>query len=157
MIRPALALSASVLSALSIAGAFEPSLRQTGIDAPRIGIIDKPRDGECGCSLRRLADYRKRKRRYVFISDQAARAQMNIDGRDVELRQMKQRAATTRVGQRSYETYAAGKLSVRVDYIATKVCPTYDRDCAANWYDATITVSRGGRRRRIGTKGACGC
>jgi hypothetical protein len=128
----------------------------------KIGLIQSRKFvEECGCFLQLSEDHRKRRERYVLLSNIDDIALMNIDGQEVKLepveRSEPEYEGNVRKGQRAKELYRAGSLNVRVDYSVTKTCPPRDDSCEATWYDATITLTRGNQKRIMKTVGVCGC
>jgi hypothetical protein len=84
---------------------------------------------------------------------------MNLDGENIELRLLassKQKSKEL-VGDRSWETYSAKNLRVRVDYVVTRVCDPKDEGCESVYYKATMTVTRGKQRRVVKGIAICGC
>jgi hypothetical protein len=128
---------------------------------PQVGVIKHSfNEGECGCVLQLVADYKRRNGRLVFVNDIDDAAQMNLDGRDVPLKQLSSkgdRNFAERVGARFSETYTGGGYRVKVDYLTTKVCRMDDDQCETTWYSADITVSRHNRAVKVKTLGVCGC
>lgn len=114
----------------------------------------------CGCYFQFPAEWKqKRSDKYIFmegIDDEGA--WMNIDGRDVNLKPVvTSNESDGGVGARSYKTYKANGIIVRVDFVVTRICKPGDEHCESTDYDATFTVTKGGRKRVIKAKGVCGC
>jgi len=80
----------------------------------------------CGCSLSR-DQASLRNQRHIFISPMDDSAYINLSGKNVELRLVaasKEKTAE-KIGERSWQTYSAGSLRVRIDYLLPdSVLPT---------------------------------
>ena len=114
----------------------------------------------CGCSFQTLAEAKKpRSQKIVFWSEDYRTAILNINGKDIEFKLIKKGKlpAKEKIGSRHTDEYAANGFTVEVDYLTTRVCLKGDEECEATFYDATITVSKGGIKTIVKTKGACGC
>lgn len=78
---------------------------------------------------------------------------MNIDGKVVQLRRIKD---TTRYkgkkGDRYFQTYQSGGLTVKVECVATGFGDMHAVDC-----DSTITVTKGTKKQSVKANGSCGC
>ena len=123
----------------------------------RIGYIGDPGYG-CGCSLSyNMAESYNQK--FLLLTPMDDATYTNVDGKEVTLRLVaaSQRRRRERVGDRSWETYSAGNLKVRVDYVVTEVCPVNDEGCEVTHYRATMIVTRGKERRVVKGVASCGC
>lgn len=113
----------------------------------------------CGCYFRFRGA--KDSGNYIFAEgiEYEDGAWMNIDGRDVQLRVVKdwQDRGKELVGSRSSRTFAANNISVTSTYVTTRVCAAADEDCEFHDYDATFVVRKGKRVRRVRAVGSCGC
>ena len=114
----------------------------------------------CGCYFQLPAE-RKKKRsdKYVFMEGlDGEGAWMNIDGKDMKLSLIgSTKGLVGGVGTRSHTRYRANGIAVRVDFVVTRVCGPDDENCESTDYDATFTVTKGGRKRIVKAKGVCGC
>lgn len=123
----------------------------------KIGYIENPGYG-CGCSLSyNMAEAYKQK--FLLLSPMDDATYIAVDGKTVTLRLVaasKQRRRE-RVGDRSWETYSAGNLKVRVDYVVTEVCGVDEEGCEVTHYRATMIVTRGKERRVVKGVASCGC
>jgi hypothetical protein len=153
---------ASLLLAAAPGGSSAQSAKGT---PPKIGVIRRRfnEDG-CNCTLylpeRRRGPYEVEVRMVFTEADLKGQAQMNIDGQDVMLRLVRQRARAgdpLRVGQRSVEEYEGEGVRVRVVSTITKVCPRDEPTCETLSKSAVITVTKGGRTRTVRASGGCGC
>jgi hypothetical protein len=115
-------------------------------------------ENECGCSLARNTS-NLRNHRVIFRGFFDETAQMNINGRRVKLRlsNASDEAHAFEVGDRSWETYAAPGVRVRVDFVISGVCPPSSENCEVTFYNAMITVRQRGRKIVVRTIGICGC
>ena len=142
---------------LSFGIAQEKRLTECGRCLLKVGVIAKGDsfDG-AGCSLWMPSDAKKR--RAVFLSDFDGSAVINIDGKDIELKLINRREPKggPKKGDRSTWNYAAKNVSARVDYVVTRVCDPNDEACEVTWYDATIAVASGKRKRVVKVTGICG-
>ena len=112
----------------------------------------------CGCSMSRNAA-EERKMKFILVAPMDDATYIQLNGKQITLRpvavsRLKRRE---RVGDRSWETYTDGDVTVRIDYVVTRVCGPREEGCEVTNYRATMTVSRG--KQRIVVKGiaACGC
>ena len=92
------------------------------------------------------------------MSDLDDNAIMNLDGKDTKLKPVSHREAKDahKKGGRSTWNYAAKGTRVRVDFVFTGTCPPEQEGCEIEFYDATITVSRGLGKQVVKAKGSCG-
>ena len=129
--------------------------------APKIGIIRDPnfRD-ECGFYLQLAEDYKSQNEKYVFDGDLGESGQMNIDGRDVDLKMVDsdEPDRALKVGEHFGKTYTGGNLNVRIDFVVTGLCDPRVEGCEVIYYcDATITVDHNGAKQQVKTRGLGGC
>jgi len=126
----------------------------------KLGVIqDKTQFDGCGCSFYLNAKDEKRERA-IFLSDLSENAAINLDGKDLILKPMHksvERKGKSRIGDRSWETYALGNIKLRIEYTITKLCPPKDESCEVIWYNATITVTQNAQKVVVKTIGICGC
>jgi hypothetical protein len=139
--------------------ALTPTPTPTPDAAPKIGVIREPNFMGCSVTLQLPKDYESGNEKYIFGGELAEDAQMNIDGRDVNLKLHGRGEAndSTEVGDRFTEIYEGENLKVVIDYVQTKKCEPGDVDCEATHYSATITVERNGVKQQIKTMGTRGC
>jgi hypothetical protein len=130
-----------------------------GQKVPAIGAIEKPLIDGCGCSLRLPSDYEKENKRYLFLSDFSGVAQMNLDGKDLKIKVVKEtrQKGKPRVGEHHTETYIADQYKIVIDWRVKEVCAPKDEGCEVIWYSAVITVSRGNQTQKVNALGLCGC
>jgi hypothetical protein len=125
----------------------------------KIGLVDNSkrqyRDG-CGCSFRPLESeqgFDESWEKLFLAGNHDNQAWMNVDGKIMELRLVKD---TTRFkgrkGDRYYQIYKAGDITVHVKCVATGFGDTHSVAC-----DATIIVIKGGQKRTVKAEGDCGC
>ena len=100
----------------------------------------------------------------MFVEDleHEAGVWMNIDGRDVRLKVVKdwsdqQQRERERVGGSSRRVFAAQNISVISTYVTTRVCAANDENCESHDYDATFVVRKGKRTQSVRAVGSCGC
>ena len=129
--------------------------------APKIGVIRDPKfRGECGFDLQLTEDYKSHNEKYIFDGDLEESGQMNIDGRDVDLKMIDsdEPDRELKVGERFSKTYTDGSLNVRIDFVVAGLCAPNDEGCEVIYYcDATITVDRNGAKQQVKTRGLGGC
>jgi hypothetical protein len=132
----------------SIALAKQPKLNA-------IGNIQNTKELQgAGCDL-----HRKGKKGSVFWSAFEKSALMNIDGKDRVLKLISVNPSEPRVekkGDRSTEIYKSGKITVRIDRVATRVCRQGELDCSTTSYDGKIGLRIGSRQQTILVEGDCG-
>lgn len=149
--------TATVLSQLMLSGqasqntiSKDKSASAKMLNQPVVGVIKGDVESGCGCSLQSPADHRKRSSRQVFVSGTLYEGGlMNIDGRDTKLKFVSEKR--NKKGDTVSTTYSANGIRVRVDYVLAETGYEYAL------YNATITVSRGGRNKIVRVKGYCGC
>jgi hypothetical protein len=115
----------------------------------------------CGCYFR-FRNEDGNSERYVFFEDASKGSPLvNIGGRNVELKLISSTEPSNglrRKGEWFSRRYASGAIKVRMDFVATSVCPSsYNPECVANSYDVMLTVIKGARRQTIKAVGGCGC
>jgi hypothetical protein len=141
-------------SIVTVAQAQSSSVRSSKL---RLGHV-KDGDFGCGCSLSR-DKVSLRNQRHIFISPMDESAYINLNGKTLKLRLVaasKEKAAQT-IGDRSWETYSAGSLRVRIDYIVSWLCPPNDEACEVTYYKAVMTVTRQKQKTVAKAIGLCGC
>jgi hypothetical protein len=120
-----------------------------------IGNIQNAKEIQgAGCSLQRQGN-----KGYVFWSAFEKSALMNIDGKDRVLKLVSINPSEPRVekkGDRSTEIYKSGKMTVRIDRVATRVCRKGDQECEVTGYDGKMTLKIGDRQQTIAVEGDCG-
>ncbi|MCM3872669.1 MAG: hypothetical protein ND895_18465 [Pyrinomonadaceae bacterium] len=119
---------------------------------------DTTSDG-CGCYFK-LRGTPRNVERYVFSSPMDESAWMNIDGRDVALKLVKETARIGKregVGSQSTEKYVSGDITVTATYIVTRVCAPNDEDCESTDFNATFVVRKGPKSQIVKAVGGCGC
>jgi hypothetical protein len=131
-------------------------------NAPKIGVIREWKFDGCILALRLPEDYESNSNKYIFYGeDSTDEAQMNIDGRDVDLKLVSSDVGKRKwkVGDRFSETYAGKNLKARIDYVVTEPCDpvAVEEGCETSKCNATITVDRNGAERQVKTIGSCRC
>jgi hypothetical protein len=106
-----------------------------------------------GCSLQR-----KGKPGYVFWSPFDQSALMNIDGKDRRLQLVSETLSKVsgKKGSQSTVIYKSGKMTVRIDRVATRVCRQGDQECESTSYDGKLKLTIGDRQQVIAVEGVCG-
>ncbi len=121
-----------------------------------VGNLNGNFDG-CGCFFK-FRGTRKNSPKVMFAEFGQNNAWMNIDGRDVQLKLVKEnRGESERVGSKWTRTIAVRDISVTSTYVATRVCAPNDETCESTDYDATFVVKKGGRSQTVRAFGWCGC
>ncbi|HYE75913.1 MAG TPA: hypothetical protein VEF04_21390 [Blastocatellia bacterium] len=119
----------------------QPSSTETSQAKLRIGYV-KNSDIGCGCYFARsLSDLRKD--RYIYSEIINEPAFINVNGKNLKLNPVASSEANgeEKVGQRSWETFTARDLKIRLEKVVTKVCDPNDESCEVTYYNATLTVS----------------
>jgi hypothetical protein len=120
-----------------------------------IGNIQNTREIQgAGCSLQR-----KGNKGYVFWSAFDKSALMNIGGKDRVLKLVSVNPSepqAAKKGDRSTEIYKSGKMTVRIDRVATRVCRKGDQECEVTGYNGKMTLKIGDRQQTIAVEGDCG-
>jgi len=142
---------------VSIGSAQRKSTQVENVDGPKVGVIKKSQivDG-CAFGLYYSSEEKKDDKRYVFFDDLSNLAWMNIDGQDVRLKLMSSvqtTGETNKIGDKGSSTYKGKEVTVKIDYIVTRVCDQCEYiDC-----DATIAVTKNGRTQTVKVIGFIGC
>jgi hypothetical protein len=158
-----------ILGVVSLGYGFVPELVRAK-PLPIIGDIKdqdvKAFEGGAGCTFSRKVG-----KGIVFLSllDEKGPAQpvMNIRGKARKLRLVSgvdenKDNPNPRKGDRSTYIYKSGKITIKLNLVATRVCPanglaTSTGDyCETTDYDAKITVLMGDQRETVNAKGICG-
>ena len=114
----------------------------------------------CGCSFQNLTEAKKpQSTKIVFWSEDRNSAILNVNGKDTEFKIVKEgkRPINQKIGSRFSDEYAANGITVKIDYLITRVCLKGEEDCEATFYDVMITATKGELKTIVKTKGACGC
>jgi hypothetical protein len=129
------------------------------IEALKVGFVKEPFIEGCGCFLHLPEDYNKEDRGYIFLGGLADGAQMNFDGKDVELKEVKRIDAEgdIKIGSTRSVFYKSGNIDVGVEYVVKGLCEPDEEECESTEYSATITVTRNGMSQKISALGSCGC
>ncbi|HKX29413.1 MAG TPA: hypothetical protein VJ302_17085 [Blastocatellia bacterium] len=129
-------------------------------DGIKIGFVDNSvgqyQDG-CGCGFWPVGRMPKFNdpgaQNYILIGNYEKQAWMNIDDQIVQFSLAKDTTAYKgNVGDRYFQSYQSGDITVEVECIATGFGDTHGVDC-----DATITVIRGAQKQVVKATGSCGC
>lgn len=127
---------------------------------PRLvaNLIRKELADGCGCYFK-FRGANKNSAKYMFVEGADDDPWMNIAGRDIRLRRVKEseRGERERVGSSHMKTYAADDISVTSTYVATRVCPHADENCESHEYKATFVVRKGKKTETVKAVGWCGC
>jgi hypothetical protein len=147
-----------LIATLCLAGA---SFAQRQASPGLVGTVtDQNLIDGCGCYFK-VRGSKRTSQKYIFAEsiEEDARIWMNIDGRDVRLRIVKDWRIRDRerVGNRSTRTFAADGISVTSTYRTTRVCAKYDENCESSDYEATFVVRKGKRVQTVRAVGSCGC
>jgi hypothetical protein len=129
--------------------------------ASLIGNIQNTKEIQgAGCSFQRKGETGD-----VFWSPFDQSALMNIDGKDRVLKFVSEtpsqqdlikKGARDKKGDRSTVIYKSGKMTVRIDRIATRVCRQGDQECESTSYDGKLKLTIGDRQQVIAVEGGCG-
>jgi hypothetical protein len=114
----------------------------------------------CGCSLQTLAEAKKlSSMKIVFWSEDKKTAIFNLTGKDTAFKLTKKgkRPTKEKIGSRFSDEYTANGITIKIDYVTTRVCLPGEEECEATFYDATITATKGSLKTILKTKGSCGC
>lgn len=114
----------------------------------------------CGCAFQTLAEAKKpSSEKIVFWSENEKTAILNINGKDTTFKLTKEgkRATKSKNGERFSDEYEAKGITIKLEYLTTRVCRKSEEDCEATFYDVTITATKGDLKTTVKTKGACGC
>lgn len=133
------------------------SSAQNASKRPLVGNLKGAFDG-CGCYFK-FRGTKRNSNRLMFAEFGQNNAWMNIDGRDSQLKLVKDRnpGDRERVGSMWRRTLAARDISVTSTYVATRVCAANDENCESTDYDATFVVKKGKRVQTVRAFGWCGC
>ena len=115
-------------------------------------------DFGCGCYFaRNKTDLRKR--RYIYSESMDGPAYINVNGKNLELQPIASSETNGEegVGRRSWQTFTAGDLRIRLELTVTWVCPPKDEGCEVTYYKAILTVSGKGQKITENLTGMCGC
>jgi hypothetical protein len=123
----------------------------------RLGYV-KDQDVGCGSAFF-LNTTDMENRRYIFSQDMDDPPYINLNGKNLQLRLtvINKPTRKEKVGDRWWETYAAGDVKVRIDYTVTKVCTPQDEMCETTYLNAIMTVSQKSRKTTVKLTGYSGC
>src|SRR5215831_9816225 len=123
----------------------------------RIGYV-KDQDGACGSAFfLNTADMDNH--RYIFSQDVDDPPYINLNGKNLQLRLTgsNEPKDKKKVGDRWWDTYAAGGVKVRIDYTVTRVCTPQDEMCETTYLNAIMTVSLKSQKTTVKLTGYSGC
>jgi hypothetical protein len=123
----------------------------------RLGYV-KDHDVGCGAAFFLNATDMEN-RRYIFSQDVDDPPYINLNGKNLQLRLtvISKPTRKEKVGDRWWETYAAGDVKVRIDYTVTKVCTPQDEMCETTYLNAFMTVSLESWKTTVKLTGYSGC
>ena len=123
-----------------------------------VGNVKNTAIDGCGCYFKFRGTNRNAEQ-YMFSQGIGEKAWMNIDGRDVQLKMLRERnpGDRERIGSRWTRTFSAGDIAVSCSWITTKMCAPNDENCESTDYDATFVVKKGKRQETVRAFGWCGC
>ena len=130
---------------------------QSASSSLKLGYVEDVAFG-CGGSISyNLSDLRKG--RFLLITPMDEATYVNLDGRNVKLRLVasSKTNAKEKVGDRSWETYVARNIQVKVEYVVTDVCDPNDESCEVTYYRTKMTVIRGNQRTVVKAIALFGC
>jgi hypothetical protein len=114
-------------------------------------------DFGCGCYLSRSKSELEQSR-YLFVGPMDDPAYLNLNGKTIRLRQVGGNTRRDRrIGDRFRETYAGDGVTVRIDYVVTRICDPNDENCESTDYKTRLTVRRGKQVTVLNGFGVCGC
>ena len=123
----------------------------------RIGYV-KDQDVGCGSAFF-LNTTDMENHRYIFSQDVDDPPYINLNGKNLQLRltASNETKDKKKVGDRWWDTYAAGGVKVRIDYTVTKVCTPQDEMCETTYLNAIMTVSLKSQKTTVKLTGYSGC
>ena len=112
----------------------------------------------CGCYFK-FRGTKRNSEQYMFSQSIDQKAWMNIDGKDVQLKMLKERnpGDRERIGSKWTKTLSAGDITVSSTWVTTRICAPNDENCESTDYDATFVVRKGKRLETVRAFGWCGC
>ena len=147
-----------ILIALAIMFGFgDVAQAQSSSQKLELGYVDEGAFG-CGCSMSRNVR-EERDMKFILVAPMDDATYIQLNGKNIKLRLVAEskRRRIERVGDRAWETYAAEDVTVRVDYMVTRVCGPREEDCEVTNYRATMTITRGNQRLVVKGLASCGC
>ena len=123
----------------------------------RIGYV-KHHDVGCGSAFF-LNTTDMENHRYIFSQDVDDPPYINLNGKNLQLRltASNETKDKKKVGDRWWDTYAAGGVKVRIDYTVTRVCTPQDEMCETTYLNAIMTVSQKSQKTTVKLTGYSGC
>jgi hypothetical protein len=123
----------------------------------RIGYV-KDQDVGCGSAFF-LNTTDMENHRYIFSQDVDDPPYINLNGKNLQLRltASNETKDKKKVGDRWWDTYAAGGVKVRIDYTVTRVCTPQDEMCETTYLNAIMTVSQKAQKTTVKLTGYSGC
>jgi len=96
---------------------------------------------------------------YIFAQDGDDPPYINLNGKNLQLRLTGYSKPKDKeeVGDRSWKTYAAGDVKVRIDFTVTRVCTPQDEICETTYLNAIMTVSQKAQKITVKLTGRTGC
>ncbi len=132
------------------------STREVGQFGPiQIGVLRSVEPPGCGCYFSPVVSGGEAvSEKYLFIADDTGKAYINLEGRDVVLKEVGRKQGNDEYGycQEKTCTYGAGDVQTTVKFLRKSRTGYEVRD-----YDVMITVARGGIKETVKGKGSCGC
>ncbi len=126
----------------------------------QIGILKNKSPADCGCYFYPIVAGGKRDYdKFLFISDSTGKAWININGRNLELKEVGRKQAKGEYGYCAGKrcTYRDREVTVSIDFRVTRKCPPEPSGCEVTDYDAKISVEKDGIKKSVQSQGSCGC
>ena len=100
-----------------------------------------------------------RNRRFIFAEGMDEPASINVNGNNIKLHPVdsSEGKGKEKIGRRSWKTYTAGYLKVRLDKVVTKICDPTDESCEVIYYKVVMTVTRKSQKIIVKLTGFEGC
>jgi len=101
-----------------------------------------------------LANTKKKDRvdtKAIAIFGYSGLGKINIDGRDIELKQFKSYLPDKnfKVGRGGYQIWKGENTTVRLDYVFTWLCPPKYESCEVYYYKGVLDISHNRKRRKV--------
>lgn len=105
-----------------------------------------------------LANTKKKDRvgsKAIAILGYASFGAINIEGRDIELKLVNGDLPDKnfKVGRGGYQIWKGKKITVRLDYIYTWICPQNQENCSVYYYKGVLDINYKGKRRKVNITG----
>ncbi len=121
----------------------------------KIGFIQGEYGIGCGDQIWLATNKKQSQNEEVIFNTCLQQGLININGSDVELKSFKDYLPDKnfKVGRGGYQIWKGKNITVRLDYIITRLCPSNQESCSVYYYKGILEVNYNEKRRIVNIAG----